>query len=138
MIYIDWDDDEFQKMHEFYEKNEPTVFFMTHYEIAQLKESPVAVPSKWKVYITDPRVSEYISQELKLLQQVEINKLLKGISSKANNVGTGQTLNALIKVAENTGVKEGPIFVYSYIPLSQEELNAPSVQILPDDPFRQA
>jgi hypothetical protein len=138
MIYIDWEDDELQEMHEFYETREPEIFYMTHYDIATLDKNPVKLASRWKTFITDPRVSEYISQEIRLVQQVETNKLLRGIAGKANSVGVGQTLNALLKMAESTSVKEGPIFVYSYIPLSEEELNAPSVNILPDDPFRQA
>lgn len=136
MIHIDWGDEELQMMHEFYDKREPSVFYMTHYELAQLDNAPTKNPTAWKQFITDPRVSEYISQELRLMQQVEVNKLLKGIATKANNVGVGQTLNALLKMSETSEVKDGPIFVYSYIPLSEQELNAPSVHILPNDPFR--
>lgn len=127
---------EFYAMQEFFNENEPAIFYKTHYEIAKMPGAPASNPQEWKAFLTEGRVAEYVNQELQLLQQTEMRKLLENISSKSRSVGTAQTLTAMIKALESGSVKEGPVFIYIYIPLTEEEINAPNVIILDHDPFK--
>ena len=127
---------EFYEMQEFFNENEPAIFYKTHYEIARMPDAPASNPQEWKNFLTEGRVAEYVNQELQLLQQTEMRKLLENISSKSRSVGTAQTLTAMIKSIESNAVKEGPIFIYTYVPLTEEEMNALNVVVLDHDPFK--
>lgn len=116
----------FEKMHEFFTSNEPEVFYKTHYELARLEDSPCQEPRLWKEYITNPRISEYINREFDLINLAEMRKVTQGISKKSSSVGTAQTLTALMKMMEDKGTKEGPVIVYTYVPLNPEEEHAPN------------
>ena len=65
-----------------------------------------------------------------------MRKLLKDISSNSRSVGTAQMLTALNKMLETTNTKEGPIFIYTYVPPNIKESNSGNVRILKKDPFR--
>jgi len=125
-----------QAMQDYFTSKEPEIFYLSHYQIAQITDNPVKDSTLWKTFLTTPAISDYITQDLRLLQQIEIRKLLKDISSKSGQVGTGQTLSALLKANETTNKKEGDTYVYCYIPLTDEELKAKNISIIEEDPFR--
>ena len=105
--------------------------FMTHYELAQntrIKDSAI-----WKEFLLDTRVSDWINQELTLFKSAQLRKLVKDATKNDRSVGAAQMLNALNKTLENESTKEGPVFIYSYVPLNERELNAPNVRILGGD-----
>jgi hypothetical protein len=79
-------------------------------------------------------VSDYIKSEQSLIQSAELNKLIRGIGT-SHSVGQAQVLSTLAKLAEQKPMKEGPAFVYCYIPLSPEQIQAPAVRVLDKDPF---
>jgi hypothetical protein len=45
----------------------------------------------------------------------------------SNSVGKAQLLNAISKYDEDNSTKEGPIFIYTYVPLNSEQEKAPNV-----------
>ena len=105
--------------------------FMTHYELAQqtrIKDSTI-----WKEFLLDTRVSDWINQELALFKSAQLRKLVKDATKNDRSVGAAQMLNALNKTLENESIKDGPVFIYSYVPLNERELNAPNVHILGGD-----
>lgn len=137
MIQIDWEDELMQEMAEFYSSIEPKSFYYTHYELAALDKAPTHNPSDWKTFITHPEVSDYISREIRLLQQAELRKMLQNISKSSGSVATAQNLTALLRVIDaDKNESTGPIFVYTYVPLNENEQHAPNVNILDRDPFR--
>lgn len=106
--------------------------YMSHYELSEVSAYSA---NDWREFLFLPEVSEYITRETELLRDVEIKKLLKDISSKKGQVGTAQILTALNKIKETKTNKEGPAFVYCYIPLTTKEQEADNIIMLDDDPF---
>jgi hypothetical protein len=134
MLDINWGNNtRMQEMQNQFNSIGQDALYMSHYELA--KESSFNA-TDWKDFITEPHVADYITQELRILKQVELSKVLKNISSNAKSVGTAQLLSALTRALEGEQVKSGPAFIYCYIPLTQNEMAAPNVRILPNDPFR--
>ena len=104
-----------------------------HYELEQM----TSIPSyRWKEFLTDPRVSDYLNKELELMKQNKLRKALAQLDTNAKTPGAAQVLNALLSANKETAAKkEGPAFVYCYIPLSKEEKTADNVKIINKDPF---
>ena len=133
MLDIEWNDEQMQAMQDEFNLLEPESFYMSHYELAKKTEFDAA---SWKTFLTIPAVADYVTQELRILQQTEMRKLLKDISSNAKSVGTAQLLTALTKTLESTAPKDGPIFIYTYVPPNQKEIKSGNVKIARCDPFR--
>ena len=135
MIDVIWDDEDLNTCRELFESDLPDNFYCSHYELA--KRYPIDAQT-WKKFLTDPFVSDYITQELRMLRQLEMQKLLKDVSNKSRSVGVSQTLSALAKLTESDTRKGGPTFIYGYIPLNAREVSAENVQILDHDPFKRS
>lgn len=133
MIEIQWKDPEMLEMQEFYNMGLPGNLYLSHYELAEQSEHTA---SDWKRFLTEPQVADYVMQELRLLKMNEMRKLLRDVSGKSRSVGTAQLVTALTKAIDGEQTKDGPIFIYSYVPLNERELDAPNVQLLQHDPFK--
>lgn len=105
---------------------------MNHYDLAEHTEENN--PDVWKQFLLSQEVAEYIEIEMRIMQGSELNKMLKDIS-KSNSVGQAQLMNALSKLSEGSGIKDGPIFIYTYVPLSTEQTQASNVVIEKEDIF---
>lgn len=104
---------------------------MNHYEL----EAKTKIPNEvWKDFLNEPEVSDWIRSEISILRKAELNKMVKGVSD-SRSVGQAQLMTTLQKLDEKSTSKEGPIFVYCYIPLSYEQAQAENIQILDHDPF---
>lgn len=100
-----------------------------HYELAE--QHPPYTSDDWRIFLQDPEASLYIQQEFTMIRDAEIRKIQAKASDNDRSVGAAQMINALTGVAEKTqGKKEGPIFIYSFIPPSSEQLKAPNVRII--------
>lgn len=106
--------------------------FYTHHELANVTEFSA---TDWKMFLTDPRVQDYLDLEVNLIQQTAVRKMLKDID-QSRSTGQAQLLNTLVNQSSNNKKKEGPVFIYTYIPLNKEEQHAPEVQIADSDPFK--
>ena len=61
--------------------------------------------------------------------------MVKDISI-SKSVGQAQLIGALNKqLKETQSAKEGPTFIYTYVPLSKEQEQAENIVILEEDPF---
>ena len=107
--------------------------YMNHYDLARESQT-YNDPHHWKLFLMDPEVGEYISSEMELLQKSELKKILKNIG-ESNSVGKAQLINVLNKLSEDNTNKEGPTFIYTYIPLSSEQEQHSNVHKLEQDPF---
>lgn len=106
-----------------------------HYELAELTD--INDPVQWKNFLLTPETEEWIKSELKLLQTAELNKLLHNIND-SNSVGKAQIITALTKLLDDKKTKkEGPAYIYTYIPLNPQQQHADNVVQLDHDPFLQ-
>lgn len=136
MMDIGWKDNEerFKELEEAFNAIGPDVIFMSHYD---LSITTGISANEWREFLVEPRVSDWIHAELTLYRQAELRKMTKNISKNSKSVGTAQTINALNTMLKSDKVKEGPIFIYTYVPLTTKEQAAPHVRWLDEDPFVQ-
>lgn len=99
--------------------------YLSHYDLAQ--ETFCNDPQLWKMFLIDPRIADYIDSEMAIVRNATINKMVSK-AADSNSVGQSQLLNTLGKLAESSSKKEGPAFIYCYVPLNQEQKYAPNVR----------
>ena len=98
---------------------------LNHYELAEHTEE--ADPQVWKAFLMEPAISDYIRNEMDLIRSSQLNKMVQE-SARSRSVGQSQLINALSKMDEKTNRKDGPVFIYCYVPLSPEQEQAPNIQ----------
>lgn len=106
--------------------------FMTHYELAKDTDIPSQL---WKKFLMETRVSNWIDQELTLIKSTTLRKMIRNADSNDRSVGAAQMINALNKTFDSDVEKDGPMFVYTYVPLNDREQGAPNTAQLPYDVF---
>lgn len=104
-----------------------------HYTLAA--STTVNDPAIWKEFLMEQDVSDYINQETAILQQAEFRSILLN-TARDNSAGRAQLINAMMSVNQRQNKKEGPIVIYSYIPLNEQQLKASNIEINKTDPFR--
>lgn len=110
-----------------------TALSLSHYELAEL--TGYGNPTLWKEFLTSREVVDWVKSEQAIVQTAELNKLITDIS-KSHSVGQAQIMNTLAKLLEDKqNIKEGPVFIYTYVPLSIEQEQAPNIIKLDIDPF---
>ena len=127
IIYINFDKEKeklFCELQEAFNNIGPEALQMTHYELADRSgDSPIS----WKKFLLDPRVGAYISEELDMLKKYQVSKLLNEAST-SKSTGQAQLLNTLLNQTKVSEKKEGPVFIYTRIPLNDQELGAENVR----------
>ena len=81
-------------------------------------------------------VTDFINQETNLLQQAEFRSILLN-TARDNSAGRAQLINAMMSVNNKQTKREGPVIIYSYIPLNAQQLKAENIEINKNDPFKQ-
>ena len=122
---------ELQQLQDVFNELGEDALYYSHYELASATDYSA---SDWKLFLTDPRVQDFLELELSLNQQTAIRKMMRDID-QSRSTGQAQLLNTLVNQSSQSKKKEGPIFIYTYIPLNKEEEYAPNVQIAESDPF---
>ena len=132
-MQFEFEDEEMLACQEAFNAMEPEErLYKTHYELA----ANSAIPSTaWKKFLLDTKVSDWINQELAIIKGAQYRKMIKSAGDNDRSYGAAQMLNALGKTFENDDKKEGNLFVYSYVPLSNKEQGAPNTFKLLTDPF---
>jgi hypothetical protein len=105
-----------------------------HYDLAAYTDEHN--PEVWKAFLMDPEIIQWKKTELEIVANSEINKMIKG-ASKSRSTGQAQIMTAIAKSIESTTIKEGPIFIYTYVPLNAQEEQAPNTERTPNDIFRE-
>ena len=103
-----------------------------HYTLALV--TPFTDPALWKEFLMENDVNDYINQETALLQQAEFRSILLN-TARDNSAGRAQLINAMMSVNNKQQKKDGPIVIYSYIPLNEQQMKAPNIEINDKDPF---
>ena len=104
-----------------------------HYTLAL--STPCTDPALWKEFLMEQDVNEYITQETAILQQAEFRSILLN-TARDNSAGRAQLINAMMSVNQRQNKKEGPVVIYSYIPLNEQQMKAPNIEINKTDPFK--
>lgn len=99
---------------------------LSHYQLAQMTEITDAL--QWRAFLIDPRTADYVAQEMQIIRSAAINEMVQK-APNSRSVGQSQLINALQKLDEQASHKEGPVFIYSYVPLNTEQKAAPNVRI---------
>ena len=98
--------------------------YLNHYQLAT--QTHIKDPLIWRQFLTDPQIADYISSEMNLIRNASINEIIhKAPNSKS--VGQAQLINALTKIDEMAANKQGPVFIYTYVPLNKEQKFAPNI-----------
>lgn len=120
------------EMQDFMNELGQDALFMNHYELSAKTEiSPIS----WKKFLTDVRVSAFINEELEMLKKSKVAVMLKDVELN-KNTGQAQLLNTLLNQTKTEQKKEGPVFIYTQIPLNSAEQHAENVVIVDGvDPF---
>ena len=100
--------------------------YMNHYQLAA--ETRIEDPILWKMFLIDPRIADYISSEMNIIRTASINEIIQK-APNSKSVGQAQLINALVKIDESASNKDGPVFIYSYVPLNEEQKFAPNVML---------
>ena len=103
--------------------------YLTHYELAERTgESPIS----WKKFLMDPRVSAFIAEEMAMLEKIKAAVMLSTVDTN-KNTGQAQLLNTLLNRTKSNDKKEGPVFIYTQVPLNKQEQGAANVVIYNED-----
>lgn len=129
------DENQKQEMWQQFKALEAKAISMNHYDLARI--TTIKDVQLWKQFLTDPEVSAYIDQEAQILTQTELRKLASDVSD-SRSVGQAQLINAMSKLTDTKTTKEGPIFIYTYVPLSESQEKAPNVNHANNDLFEEA
>ena len=134
MMDIPFKDNETEmiEMQEFIKEIGQEALYMNHYELSAKTEiSPIL----WKRFLTDVRVAAFINEELEMLKRSKVAVMLKDVESN-KNTGQAQLLNTLLNQTKTEQKKEGPVFIYTQIPLNSAEQHAENVVMVDGiDPF---
>lgn len=106
-------------------KLEERAIYMNHYQLA--RETNIENPTQWKAFLTDPRTIEFTQSEMNLIRTAAINDIIQK-APNSKSVGQAQLINSLLKIEESTSTKDGPVFIYCYVPLNDEQKHAPNVK----------
>lgn len=102
-------------------------FNLNHYQLAEITN--IKDPLMWREFLMDPKTIEYVSSEMALIRNAAINQMVQK-APNSNSVGQSQLINALQKIEESNTKKEGPAFIYCFVPLNEAQNEAPNVREL--------
>lgn len=125
-------DDKLQELWQLFKDLGQDGVIMNHYDLAE--NTTEKDPEIWKAFLMDKDVSTWIRGELQVIQDSEIRKMVNGVST-SRSVGQAQIMNTLTKMNEGRSTKEGPAFIYCYVPLDENQEQAENIQKLAFDPF---
>ena len=107
--------------------------YASHYDL--FEKTTYSTPDVWKEFLLLPEVVEYVRIEMEIIRKAAMNELFAN-AGDSNSVGKAQLLNAISKYDEDNSVKDGPIFIYTYVPLNSEQEKATNVQKEKTDIFK--
>ena len=120
------DEIDFIEMQNLFNSLGQRALFMSHYDLAE--ETEIA-PIFWKQFLMDPRVAAVLAEEMQMLERTKASIMLNTIDTN-KNTGQAQLLNTLLNRSKEGNKKEGPVFIYTQVPLNSEEINAPNTVVI--------
>ena len=113
------------------EHNMPNILQWTYIDLYNACQDKSITRQDWRNFLTDSRVQNWINEETQIIMKTKQLKLLETLGTD-RSTATAQALNILVKANENDSNKidDGKIFIYSFMPLTNEEKRLNNVQIL--------
>lgn len=119
-------DSQYKQCWDIFVSLQETALSLSHYQLAQMTDITDAII--WKEFLIDPRTADYVASEMQIIRSAAINEMVQK-APNSRSVGQSQLINALQKLDEAASHKEGPVFIYSYVPLNEQQKAAPNVRI---------
>ena len=112
----------------------PASVSWNHYDLAAKTNVPDV--ELWKKFQQRRDVCDWLEEERALLQQSEFAKLSTNVAN-SRSTGQAQLLTAMerINALNKTDINNGPTFIYTYVPLNTEQVQATNVIELKEDIF---
>lgn len=105
----------------------PSILEWTPFEL--FMKSPGVSTSKWKEFLLEPTIVNWYASERKLLLQSQVNKLIREAGT-SRSTASAQALGTLLKQLNETETTDSStIFVYTFVPLTEQERKAPNVNV---------
>lgn len=98
-------------------------FYKDHYALSAYSDYS---PIEWKKFLQDPRIAAFVAEETEILMKNKALTMLKTVDTN-RNAGQAQLLSTLLNQTKKEQTKEGPVFIYTYIPLNDNEKKARNV-----------
>lgn len=123
-IKFNEDETKYSELQELFNAIGEDALYMSHYELAdRTGESPI----DWKHFLMDARVVAFVAEEMDLLKKSKVSVMLSQVDTN-KNTGQAQLLNTLLNQTKPTEKKEGPVFIYTQVPLNDDEAHASNVR----------
>lgn len=108
---------------------------MSHYDLAENVEG--TTKDEWRAFLNEADVTEYIKNEMRIISDSIQKQMITGIVGGGDkSVGRAQIINTLDKINDGVSKKDGPIFIYSYVPLDAQQTQAENTFQLDKDIFK--
>lgn len=108
---------------------------MTHYDLAKCVED--TTKDEWRDFLNEADVAEYIKNEMRIISGAIQKQMITDIIDGGDkSVGRAQIINTLDKLNDGVSKKDGPIFIYSYVPLDAQQVQAENTIKLDKDIFK--
>ena len=116
---IQFNDDELDQLQELFNTLDPEeAIFMNHYKLA---ECTGIGADRWKQFLLHPQVSTFLTQELQLFTEFQMKLMIRDATDDKRSVGAAQMMNALSKAMQENHPKDGPIIIYTHVPLTDAQ-----------------
>ena len=108
---------------------------MSHYDLAEEVEG--TTKDEWRDFLNEADVAEYIKNEMRIISDSIQKRMITDIITGGDkSVGRAQIINTLDKINDEVAEKDGPIFIYSYVPLDAQQEQAENTIKLNKDIFK--
>lgn len=108
---------------------------MSHYDLAEEVEG--TTKDEWRDFLNEADVAEYIKNEMRIISDSIQKRMITDIIAGGDkSVGRAQIINTLDKINDEVAKKDGPIFIYTYVPLDAQQEQAENTIKLDKDIFK--
>lgn len=108
---------------------------MSHYDL--FEAIPQVSLKEWREFLNEPDVEDFVKKEMKLITDSIQKRIIADIPEGGDkSVGRAQLINSLDKLTGVETTKDGPTFIYTYVPLDKEQQQAENTMQLTRDPFK--
>lgn len=108
---------------------------MSHYDLAEEVEG--TTKDEWRDFLNEADVAEYIKNEMRIISDSIQKRMITDIITGGDkSIGRAQIINTLDKINDEVAKKDGPIFIYSYVPLDAQQEQAENTIKLNKDIFK--
>ena len=116
-------------------KNMPDILKWSHIDLHKNSSDRQLTITDWKQFLMDNRVQAWINEELYIMMRTKQMSLLEQLGND-RSTATVQALTALMKSTsdESNKIDDGKIFIFSFMPLTEEDERLNNAQTLKSIP----